>query len=156
VSFDDYRKGRFYQEWLRPQGCIDAANVVLEKSKSSRPVLLTVLSGKRMVDDEMRKRIALIVPHAHRSLMINKAIDIKQSEAATFSDTLDGLNAGIFVIDSQRRIVHANAVGHDIVSADDFLRSISGQLVARDCRPINACVTYWAARRWLLKTLPFR
>jgi DNA-binding CsgD family transcriptional regulator/PAS domain-containing protein len=139
VSFDEYRRGRFYQEWLQPQGCIDAANVVLEKSKSACPVLLTVLSGKRMVDDEMRKRIALIVPHAHRSLMINKAIDLKQSEAATFSDTLDGLNAGIFLVDAQRRIVHANAIGHEILSADDFLRSISGHLVARDSQA-NQCL----------------
>jgi DNA-binding CsgD family transcriptional regulator/PAS domain-containing protein len=132
VSFDEYRRGRFYQEWLRPQGCVDAANVVLEKSKSNCPVLLTVLSGKRMVDEEMRKRIALIVPHAHRSLMINKAIDRKQSEAATFSDTLDGLNAGIFLVDAQRRILHANAAGRDILCADDFLRSVAGQLVARN------------------------
>jgi DNA-binding CsgD family transcriptional regulator/PAS domain-containing protein len=132
VSFDEYRRGRFYQEWLRPQGCVDAANVVLEKSKSNCPVLLTVLSGNRMVDEEMRKRIALIVPHAHRSLMINKAIDRKQSEAATFSDTLDGLNAGIFLVDAQRRILHANAAGRDILCADDFLRSVAGQLVARN------------------------
>jgi DNA-binding CsgD family transcriptional regulator/PAS domain-containing protein len=134
VSFDEYRRGRFYQEWLQPQGCIDAANVVLEKSKSDCPVLLTVLSGKRMVDDEMRRRIALIVPHAHRSLMINKAIDLKHSEAATFSDALDGLNAGIFLIDAQLRIVHANAAGYDMLGEDDFLRSIGGKLVARDAR----------------------
>jgi DNA-binding CsgD family transcriptional regulator len=139
VSFDEYRRGRFYQEWLRPQGCIDAANVVLEKSKSNCPVLLTVLSGKRMVDNEMRKRIGLIVPHAHRSLMINNAIDLKRSEAATFSETLDGLNAGIFLIDALRRIVHANAAGRDILSADDFLRSVAGQLVARNSRA-NQCL----------------
>ena len=50
VPFAEYRRGRFYQEWLRPQGCVDAANVVLEKAKSSFPVLLTVLAGKQMVD----------------------------------------------------------------------------------------------------------
>jgi DNA-binding CsgD family transcriptional regulator len=145
VSFDEYRRGRFYQEWLQPQGCIDAANVVLEKSKSNCPVLLTVLSGKRMVDAEMRRRIAMIVPHAHRSLMINQAIEFKQAEAATFSDTLDGLNAGIFLVDARRRIVHANVAGQEMLSADDFLRSIGGQLVARDAqanqglREILAC-----------------
>jgi hypothetical protein len=56
VPFDEYRHGRFYQEWLQPQGCIDAANVVLEKSDSKCPVLLTVLSGKRMVDEAMRRQ----------------------------------------------------------------------------------------------------
>jgi DNA-binding CsgD family transcriptional regulator len=132
VPFDEYRSGRFYQEWLRPQGCVDAANVLLEKSGTNCPILLTVLAGKRMVDDEMRRRIALFVPHLHRALMINKAIEYKTSEAATFADTLDGLGAGIFLVDAQCHIVHANAAGQEMLGGDDFLRFIAGQLVARD------------------------
>jgi DNA-binding CsgD family transcriptional regulator/PAS domain-containing protein len=131
VSFDEYRRGRFYQEWLRPQGCVDAANVVLEKSNSNRPVLLTVLSGKSMVNDKIRRRVALIAPHAQRALMINRTIRAKQSEAAMFADTLDGLAAGIFLVDAQCRIVYANTAARDILSTDDFLRAIDGRLVAR-------------------------
>ena len=44
VPYDEYRHGRFYQEWLSPQGCVDAANVVLEQSTPHCPVLMTVLS----------------------------------------------------------------------------------------------------------------
>ena len=132
VAFDEYRRGRFYQEWLRPQRCLDVANVVIEKSSSKCPILLSVLPNRRMVDDEMRRRIGLVVPHLHRALMINKAIEVKKSEAATFADTLDGLSAGIFLVDAQCRIVHANAAGHGMLREDDFLRSIGGQLVARD------------------------
>src|SRR5258707_6951165 len=145
VPFDEYRRGRFYQEWLRPQGCIDAANVVLEKSSSNCPVLLTVLSGKRMVDEPMRRRIALIVPHAHRALMINKAIDHKQSEAAAFADTLDGLSAGILLVDAGGRIVHANAAGQEMLDEDDFLRSVGGQLVARDMQANRSLREVFAA-----------
>jgi DNA-binding CsgD family transcriptional regulator len=85
-----------------------------------------------MIDAEIRRRIALIVPHAQRALLINKAVDLKRSEAAPFADTLNGLSAGIFLVTASRRIIHANNAGHDILRADDFLRSISGQLVARD------------------------
>jgi DNA-binding CsgD family transcriptional regulator len=77
------------------------------------------------------RRIASIAPHT--ALRINKTIDPNQSEAA-FADTLNGLAAGIFLVDASRRIVHANTAGHDILRADDFLRSISGQLVARDAQ----------------------
>jgi len=132
LCYDEYRKGPFYQEWLRPQGCVDVANVVLEKSSSNSAVLLTVLPGARMLDDEMRRRISLIAPHVHRALLINKTIDLKQSEAATFADTLDGLSAGVFLVDANCRIVHANTAGHDILRTDDFLRSINRQLIARD------------------------
>ncbi len=103
VNYDEYRGGRFYQEWLRPQGCVDAANVGLEQSSSN-------------------------------ALLVNKTIGLKQSEAATFSDTLDGLSTAIFLVDAACRIVHANTAGHDMLRADDFLRSINGQLIARDVR----------------------
>ena len=134
VRFDEYRRGRFYQEWLRPQGCIDAANVVLENAKSSCPVLMTVLAGKRMVDDEMRRRVAMIVPHAHRALMINRAIESRKSEAMAFSEIVDGLSAGIFLLDANCRIVHANVAAREILGADDFLRAIGGLLVAREAQ----------------------
>jgi DNA-binding CsgD family transcriptional regulator len=132
IPFDVYRRGRFYQEWLRPQGCLDVANVVIERSSSKRPILLSVLPNGRMVDDEMRRRIGLVVPHLSRALMINKAIEVRKSEAATFADILDGLSAGIFLVNARCDIVHANAAGASMLCDDDFLRSIGGQLVARD------------------------
>jgi DNA-binding CsgD family transcriptional regulator len=132
VDYDEYRQGRFYQEWLRPQGCVDAANVVLEQSGPNSAVLLTVLSGARMIDDERRRRIAQIVPHLRRALLINKTIDLKQSEAATFAETLNGLSAGLFLVDAGCRIVHANAAGDEMLRVGDFLRAVNGQLVARD------------------------
>jgi DNA-binding CsgD family transcriptional regulator len=82
----------------------------------------------------MRQRVKLIAPLAQRAQRIDQAIDPRQSEAATFADTLDGLSAGIFLVDAGCRIVHANAAGHDILRADDFLRCIDGQLVARNLR----------------------
>jgi DNA-binding CsgD family transcriptional regulator len=80
------------------------------------------------------RHIASIAPHAHQMLLISKTADLKQSEASALADTLNGLAAGIFLVDAGRRIVHANTAGHDILRADDFLRSISGQLVARNTK----------------------
>ena len=78
------------------------------------------------------RHIASTAPHAHQMLLISKTAALKQSEAAVFADTLNGLAAGIFLVDAGRRIVHANTAGHDILRADDFLRCIGGQLVARN------------------------
>ena len=84
--------------------------------------------------DDGARHIASIAPHDHQVLLISKTADLKQSEAAALADTLNGLAAGIFLVDAGRRIVHANTAGHDILRADDFLRSISGQLVARNAQ----------------------
>jgi DNA-binding CsgD family transcriptional regulator len=87
-----------------------------------------------LVDDDMRRRMARVVPHARRALLIGRAIDRKADETATFVDILDGLSAGLFLVGTDGRIVHANAAGQMILRADDVLRSIGGRLVARDAQ----------------------
>ncbi|RTL53634.1 MAG: LuxR family transcriptional regulator [Bradyrhizobiaceae bacterium] len=130
VAFDEYKRGPFYQEWLRPQGCIDAANVVLENSIENCPILMTVLLSRRMADNDIRRRMAMIVPHAQRALTINKAIELKHSEATTFASALDGISAGVFFLGPNCRIAHANSAAQSMLSGCDFLRSVEGQLVA--------------------------
>lgn len=133
VNFDEYRRGRFYQEWMQPQGCRDAANVVLDQSNASCPVMMTVLSGRRMVDAAMKHRLSLIVPHASRALLINRAIDSKLTLATALADVLDNLASGIFLLDASCRLVHANSAGHALLAADDVVRAIAGQLAT--CSP---------------------
>jgi DNA-binding CsgD family transcriptional regulator len=95
-------------------------------------------AGNATLADESRssgdgtRRIALIAPYARQVSLFDPTVGLKQSEVAALSDTLNGLAAGIFLVDASRRIVHANTAGHDILRADDFLRSIGGQLVARN------------------------
>jgi hypothetical protein len=47
-----------------------------------------VLPGKRMLDAEMRRRMEQVMPHARRALMINKALETRQSETAALSEML--------------------------------------------------------------------
>ncbi len=133
VPYDEFRRGIFYQQWSRPQGWADAAKALLEKS----PTSLAYLSVCRndtwgLVDDEMRRRMALLVPHVRRATLIGKTIDLKQAEAATFADTLDGLSAGLFLVDARGRIVHANMAARELLDAKTVLRSAQGQLMASD------------------------
>src|SRR5579863_9280030 len=132
VPYDEFYRGTFYQEWMRPQGCLDMADVVLEDSKSSAKILMAVHIRKRLVDDEIRRRIATLVPHANRALMINRTIERKASETAAFAETLDGLAAGIFFVDAECRILHVNTAGQRLLNEDDCLRTIGGRLVLRD------------------------
>ena len=85
-----------------------------------------------MVDNEMRRRMALVIPHVRRAYLIGKTINLGQSEAACFSDILDGLSAGMILVDGIGRVVHANAAGNAILRAADFLRTVHGRLVAGD------------------------
>jgi DNA-binding CsgD family transcriptional regulator len=85
-----------------------------------------------LVDDETRRRMRLIAPHVRRAALIGRVIDFKKAEAATLADTLDGISAGMLLVDATGRLVHANAAGHAMLEKADVLRAASGRLVARD------------------------
>jgi DNA-binding CsgD family transcriptional regulator/PAS domain-containing protein len=137
VPHEEFRRGRFYREWARPHGWVDVASAVIEKSATSC-TFLSVARHKAsgLVDDEMRRRMALVIPHVRRALLIGKTINHTQAEAACFSDILDGLSAGVLLVDANARVVHANAAGKAILGAADFLRTTGGRLVASDA-PVN-------------------
>ena len=48
------------------------------------------------------------------------------------ADTLDGLAAGMFLVDATARIVHANAAGHRMIANDKVLRAAAGRISAVD------------------------
>lgn len=133
VPYEEHRQGRFYREWAEPQGWIDVASAVLEKSPTSCAFLSVVRSkASGMVDDEMRRRMSLVIPHVRRAALIGKVIDLKHAEAATFAETFNGLNTGMFLVDGRGYIVHANVAGHALLSDGSVMRSTRGMLVASD------------------------
>jgi DNA-binding CsgD family transcriptional regulator len=133
MPYQEFLETRFYKEWCHPQGLVDGLNAVLDKSVTSA-ALFVVFRYQRegVVDDEMRQRMSLIVPHIRRAVLIGGLLDLKAGEAACLADTLDGLSAGVCVVDAIGRIVHANAACHVILAAGDFLSTIGGRIVARD------------------------
>jgi DNA-binding CsgD family transcriptional regulator len=140
VPYEEFRRGRFYREWARPHGWVDVASAVIEKSATSCTFLSVVRhEANGLVDDEMRRRMALVIPHVRRALLIGQTIHRKQTEAVCFSDVLDGLSSGMILVDASGRIVHTNNAGHAILDAGDFLRAVCGRLVASDLA-INAAL----------------
>jgi DNA-binding CsgD family transcriptional regulator len=133
MPYDEFLETRAYQEWGRPQGLVDTLNVALDKTATSA-AMYCVFRHERdgRVDDEMRRRMRLIVPHMRRAVLIGRAIDLKTAEAATFADAADGVRAGMFFIDASARIVHANANGHAMVAQGSLLRVVDGKLVPTD------------------------
>jgi len=72
-------------------------------------------------------------------------IDAHKVEAATLADTLDGLAAGMFLVDAVGRIVHANARGHAILVDAKILRGLGGRLSATDLQADKTLSDVFAA-----------
>ncbi len=134
MPYDEYLETRFHKEWAQPQGWVDWISAVLEKSATSFAFLTVVrkeVSGR--VDDELRRRMQLVVPHVRRAVIIGKVIDLKTAEATTFADTLDGLSTCMFLVDANGRIVHANEAARCMLAAGDALHSRQRQAGGRRC-----------------------
>lgn len=122
-----------YKEWARPQGYVDAAQVTLEKSGTALAVLVAVRhESVGRVDDLMRRRMQMIAPHFRRAVLIGKIIDLKTIQAAAFAETIDGLAAGVFIVDCASRIIHANPSGKSMLDDGDVLRSVDATLGSID------------------------
>ncbi|BAM92854.1 putative transcriptional regulator, LuxR family [Bradyrhizobium oligotrophicum S58] len=121
----------FYQEHRTPRGHATKAAIGTREDDDG---LLGLHRGApdEVIDDAMRRRISLVAPHIRRAILIGKVFGRKFGEAAIFASILDQLNAGLFLIDRDGRIIHANTTGRRILGTDDFLRAINGRLVARD------------------------
>jgi DNA-binding CsgD family transcriptional regulator len=133
MSYDEFLETRAYQEWGRPQGLVDVLNVALDKTATSAAMYCVFRHARDgRVDDQMRRRMRLIVPHMRRAVLIGNVIDLKTAEADGFADTIDGISAGMFMVDASARIVHANASGRAMLAQGSPLRAVGGKLAPND------------------------
>lgn len=131
IPYDEFLQTRHYQEWARPQGLVDHLRVALEKSATSI-AFFGVFRDQRqgLADEEMRLRMHRIAPHVRRAMLIGRAIERKTAEAAALADTLDNISAGMFLVDADGRIVHANAGGQALLDERSVLRTGGGKVAA--------------------------
>ncbi len=139
MAIEDFQKTRFYQEWRRPQGVVDFVAAALDKTATGA-VLFGVFRQHQhgFVDDDTRRRMRQIVPHIRRAVLIGKVIEHKTAEAATFADALDGLSAGMFVVDAEGRIVHSNASGQALLEDGAALDGAHGRIRPTDAAAARA------------------
>jgi DNA-binding CsgD family transcriptional regulator len=122
---------RFYKEWLKPQGIAGCIATNLEKGAASSAVL-TIRRNEEQghVDDDMRRRAALIVPHFQRAAAIGRLFDQTRVTQAVLTETLENVEAGLFLVGPRGHIVFANAPGRVMLDEGTLLQKRGNSLVA--------------------------
>jgi DNA-binding CsgD family transcriptional regulator/PAS domain-containing protein len=145
MPFDQFYATRFYREWGEPQGLVDFAAAVLDKTATGA-ALFGVFRRKEhgVVDEDTRWRMSQLVPHIRRAVTIGRVIELKTAQAATFADTFDGLSAAMFLVDDAGRVVHVNASGYAMLRDATVLRSAGNKLVATDPKAALALAEVFA------------
>jgi DNA-binding CsgD family transcriptional regulator len=133
IAYDEFVETRFYKEWAKPQQLVDCLNVALERSQSN-VALFGVFrhESQGLADTAMRQRLRLLVPHLRRAAVVARLIERKTTEAENLTAALDGISAGMFLVDAEGRLVHANAAGLALLQKGEMLQASGGRLLALD------------------------
>jgi DNA-binding CsgD family transcriptional regulator len=123
---------RFYKEWAKPQGLIDNVFCTLERSATSTAGFVVFRHERDgMADAKACELLGAIEPHLRRAVLIGNLIERKNAETQGFSDLLDRIKAGVFVVDASGNIVYSNKTGNDTALTGDYLRVAGGKLSAK-------------------------
>ena len=133
IPYDDFLDTRFYREWVQPQGFVDFAAAVLDKSAGGAAMFGVFRhADDGLVDEATRQRMRLIVPHVQRAALIAGVIDQRTAVAANLAESLDGVSCALFLLDAAGRVLHANVAARRMLEAGDCLWLASGRLAARE------------------------
>ncbi len=133
IPFGELTRTDLYRQWAKPCGFVDFVSAVVDRSAISAAIFGVFRHERNgVVDSLARQQMRLIAPHIRRAILVASMFEFKAAEAATFADALDGLATGMYLVDSDGRLIHANVAGAAILAERDIFNSVGGRLVASD------------------------
>nr|WP_228747645.1 helix-turn-helix transcriptional regulator [Bradyrhizobium sp. BR 10289] len=131
IPFEEMAETRFYEEWMKPQGMVDALGANLEKGATSSSIVSVRMHEKDgLVDPGARRRFALTVPHFQRAVSIGRLFDQSKTAQAVLTQTLDSITAAVFLVAPNGRLVFTNAPGRAMLNDGALLTERNGALMA--------------------------
>jgi DNA-binding CsgD family transcriptional regulator len=129
MPWGEFVESRFHREWSRPQDLVDCLSTPLDKATGSA-ALFGVFRHRDngVVDDEMRQRASLVIPHVRRAVLIGNMLETKAAGTTAFIEALNGLSAAVFLVDKYSRIVFANISGLAMLD-DGRILSVSNDVL---------------------------
>lgn len=131
VDEKEFLASRFYREFAQPYRMRDAITAVVLRSEQRIAMLLAKrYENQPRYGEEDVQRLGILVPHICRALAISDATDLRSLKSHALEVTLDNLTVGVFLLDRDGRIVHANRTGERQLKTGNALRVASHRLVA--------------------------
>jgi len=120
----------FYQGWLKPQRFLDASQMMVEKSMNTITTFSSVRTEDQGTYDEAAlDLLRLLYPHLRRAVLIGRIVRSHEERAAEYSELLDSLSAGMFLVSDKSEVIQANAAGEAMLAARVPLKKVNGRLV---------------------------
>lgn len=131
MPYEELAASRLFQEWASPQGYVDLVGATLEKNAASLATLSVSRDTRQgLVTDDAVRRMQLLAPHFRRAVLISRVIELHKIDAEMMSETLDGIAAGLFLVDDQAGVVYANRRGKDMLRDGEVMASASSSTLS--------------------------
>jgi len=123
------QRSRYYNEWVRPQGVIDALNLtVLRQRDRMGSLAMSRHERDGAFTDRDIAILRLLAPHIRRAVAISDVLDMQAVTAGTFEASLDLIATGVVLVDADARVIHANRAARAMLTARSPIRSERGEL----------------------------
>ncbi|MDO1585301.1 helix-turn-helix transcriptional regulator [Rhizobium oryzicola] len=129
IPNDEFRKSRFFTEWVEPQGFFDAAIFNIQRYQATAAAF-TVITGRDygLVDERLRSKLRMLAPHLQRAALIRSELDATAQHAQSLEAALEQVEAGVFILDSAGHPLWANRTASNILTQGSLLRAGAGGL----------------------------
>jgi DNA-binding CsgD family transcriptional regulator/PAS domain-containing protein len=131
MPYDEFVATPVYQRWAKPNGWVDHLAATLDKSASGFALFGVFRNESQgLVDDAMRDRMRLLVPHMRRAVLIGNVIDVHKARSSALSDAFDAIDSSVFLVDRFGRIVFVNEAGQALLGSGAVLSRPQNVLTA--------------------------
>lgn len=107
---DEFQAGRFYREWIVPQGQGDYVGMIALRSGAR---MVKSSNARKAIDGpysrEQLDTFKLLAPHVCKAVQISDVLDVRALALSRLDETLSSLRSGVFLVDGQARVVYMNA-----------------------------------------------
>ena len=119
----------YFAHFIEPQGLNDAVAIVLARDAYT---IANVAFGRHVsappLTQDHLNELRILGPHLRRAIVIGRLLDTSMRATKSFAEVIDASRAGVVLVDAKRRVVHANRVAAAMLSANDPISDMNGQL----------------------------
>jgi DNA-binding CsgD family transcriptional regulator/PAS domain-containing protein len=129
ISLEAMQRTRYYQEWVGPQGVIDAISLtVLRQRDRLGEFSMSRHESAGAVTDRDVAVVRLLAPHFRRAVAISDVLNMQTIKIDTFQSAFDLLQAGVLFADHDCKIIHANRAARAMLDKGSPIQSVHGEL----------------------------
>ncbi len=133
IPHEEFHRTRFFREWVKPQGLLDVLGISLERTVATTAFLSIRRSeADGLVDDEAKRRLALMAPHMKRAVSIGKVIQSGKTTEVVLKAALERVAAAVVLVTAEGKIVFANQAADELFNSKQILISRRGVAGAVD------------------------